>query len=398
MDRRDKVAARLNRARDEIYSLERQAKVQVGLSVAVKLSIQTLLGDLQEATTHKEQRKAKMIQRLTARGEKESTFFQSLGPQGKRLLVAQEEMLMCQTVLRQCNRFNFDSWVTVVEDERAEQIQRARAQQEEKEREEVGKGANQRKKRTAAQSNLQSTILPDIVQDAVQILLNVSLTSSMRSSTDSLQPIESLHFRDLSRLSSLDAHSVTLENLELLAPLLQSEAFLQYSNEYVSVADLPPDEKGYVGRVLCKLLLSLFEYANSICLREAERKSNQRLADKPKHSQVLGRGRSKSPQNAKSPPTNHPHPSSLSVPVGQEQLLENDQREREQEEIMMLKSQLLVSKRAMAQIQTKLDDAVAKKLCIIGTCGCFRVRVWCPPPPPPPPPLPSSLYPRLFLF
>jgi len=61
--------------------------------------------------------------------------------------------------------------------------------------------ANRHKKRTAAQSNLQITILPDIVQDAVQILFNVSPTSSMRPSTHSLQPIQSLHFRDSSRLS-----------------------------------------------------------------------------------------------------------------------------------------------------------------------------------------------------
>ena len=129
ISRREKVASRLWQAKEELDELDRQAKVQVGLSVSVKVMIRDLLSDLQKSTSYTERCRSKMKSLLIARGEDEKSFFQSLDSDSKALLTAHQEALFCQANLRNSiTKFEFDGWIQNIHQQRQQEKDLTRRQ------------------------------------------------------------------------------------------------------------------------------------------------------------------------------------------------------------------------------------------------------------------------------
>ena len=119
MHRLQKVKDRLCKAQAELDNLETQAKLQLGLSISVKLVINQSLLLLQEATSNTEKIRNHLLKCLQARGERESAFFDGLELTRVEIVGSHERVLLCQSVLRtEVTQLNFDDWFLHVRAER----------------------------------------------------------------------------------------------------------------------------------------------------------------------------------------------------------------------------------------------------------------------------------------
>jgi hypothetical protein len=199
--------------------------------------------------------------------------------------------------------------------------------------------------------------------------------------------------KHLKSLAQVDPqHSLTAEDLELVAPLLESEAFAldRASVKFASCSALQSDHAGYVGWLLACFLEALFHYSASIQERRAQRRKRHTAARQESQSRYMeaihhekaGRSRSRSPSNSKSPPSskslqgqNKRQWELLPLSATELQLLEEDEQLNEQDAIIRLRSELAVSEVNMLTIQQKLDDAVARKLRIVADTLRLRSAV-----------------------
>ncbi len=337
---------------------------------------------LQEATSKTERYRSQLNKRLLERGQKELPFFQALGAHGNKLIAFHEEILLCQQALQSSvNKLNFDAWMLLNADERSRELEDQKLEQEAI-RQQMAK-MRKRSTKDAAESiehyraPRRSKCVSNQILNASRIILH-------------LNEEEVISVKHLKSLAQVDPqHSLTAEDLELLAPLIHSESFAldRASVKFASCSVLQPDHAGYVGWLLACFLEALFHYAASIQERTAQRRKRHTVARQESHSRYMqavhhetaGRSRSKSPSNSKSPPnfksrslSNSKLPpnfkrqwEALPLSATELQLLEEDEELNEQDAIISLRSELAVSEVNMLTIQQKLDDAVARKLRIM---------------------------------
>jgi len=329
---------------------------------------------LQVATSNTERFRSQINKRLIERGEKELSFFQSLGEQGHKLMAFHEEILLCQQVFQSSvNKLNFDAWMLITADERnqeREEQERDNKLQQEAVRQQKSK---QRWRHVAANDSIEpcrtarrSKCVSNLILDALHVILHLNEE----------EPISVTHVQ---RLAQVDPHSVNAEDLELLAPLVESKAFALHRthDDFVSCSVLQPDQAGYVGMLLACFLEALFHYSASIQEREGQRRKRHAAAQqesRARYMEAIGqdkftRPRSRSPSHVK---TQVQQWDSEALTPQRMQLLEEDERLKEQQEIIRLRSQLAVSEQTMLALQQKLDEAMARKLRIMAET--FRLR------------------------
>jgi hypothetical protein len=187
-------------------------------------------------------------------------------------------------------------------------------------------------------------------------------------------------------IAALDLHSISAEQLELVAPLVESDFFIQGVEEFKhrTVAALRQDDVGYVhyvGNVLCVFLESLFQYSSLHNLAEQGRKRKLRLAAMPRQK----------PQGLRFKRTGSLGSTPLAAAIGKSTtstllqttggninyLLEEAERqeaERQEAEsnIIRLRTELSVSERRMRQIEGRLDNAMQRKHRILVDTMRFR--------------------------
>jgi len=399
MHRLQKVKDRLWKAQAELDNLETQAKLQLGLSISVKLVINQSLLLLQEATSNTEKIRNQLLKCLQARGERESTFFDGLEFAREEIIGSHERVLLCQSVLRtEVTQLNFDDWYMHVRAEREETKNLLF------ERTDLG---SSKKEDVNASFSLGSRRLPDLIIEATFLLLHKQLESVAFMRTE----VRALTCSDVYMIAGLDLHSISAEQLELVAPLVESDVFIQGVEEFKhrTVAALRQDDVGYVhyvGNVLCVFLESLVQYSSLHNLAEQGRKRKLRLAAMPrqkpqglrfKRTGTLGStplaaiGKSTTStllqttggKGNYSPPASMP-PSTMNMQSSDSEaqrsdqtserlhLLEEAERQEAESNIIRLRTELNVSERRMRQIEDRLDNAMQRKHRILVDTMRFR--------------------------
>lgn len=384
MHRLQKVKDRLCKAQAELDNLETQAKLQLGLSISVKLVINQALLLLQEATSNTEKVRILLLKCLQARGERESAFFDGLELTRVEIVGSHERVLLCQSVLRtEVTQLNFDDWFLHVRAEREEKKNHLF-----EERTDLGLddrrplSSPSKKEDVNVSFSVGSRRLPDLIIEAVFLLLHKQLESVAFMRTE----VRALTCSDVYMIAALDLHSISAEQLELVAPLVESDFFIQGVEEFKhrTVAALRQDDVGYVhyvGNVLCVFLESLFQYSSLHNLAEQGRKRKLRLAAMPRQK----------PQGLRFKRTGSLGSTPLAAAIGKSTtstllqttggninyLLEEAERqeaERQEAEsnIIRLRTELSVSERRMRQIEGRLDNAMQRKHRILVDTMRFR--------------------------
>ena len=384
--RHDKVVNRLWHAQTELDELEREAKVQVGLSVSVKVVIKKLLSDLQIATSKLERLRTALGQKLHARQLDANAFVQRLGCEGQALLSVHQDMLLSQADLQDSmDKFAFDTWVMKLHQQREDaRVLRARE-------------AEERASRRATRA--QTVLTPPASSSQGQSELRVSVLSLFQSlETDDRSEIvfeamllllhRQLDIQTptacLEALQHMDCHhAVSSEDLELLAPLIDSPLWKQeqpildqVSSTAASemTARLPGQEQD-VEKLVHRFLHALYHYHSAMHARHNCRLSGREDSaaedddDRTKVTRTSSLRRTKSSTRAA-----HVMKRTKSVKLGDmapglkkelQQITAEDKRVFEDEDIIRLHTEVIVQERTLDKLQLKLDDAVARKLRIM---------------------------------
>ena len=384
--RHDKVVNRLWHAQTELDELEREAKVQVGLSVSVKVVIKKLLSDLQIATSKLERLRTALSQKLHARRLDANAFVQRLGREGQALLSVHQDMLLSQADLQDSmDKFAFDTWVMKLHQQReAARVVRAMEAEER---------ASRRATRaqtvltppassSQGQSELRASVLSlsqsletdkrsEIVFDAMLLLLHRQL--DIQTPTACLEALQHMDCH----------HAVSSEDLELMAPLIDSPLWNQEppildqvsSTAASEMTARMPGQEQEVEKLVHRFLHALYHYHSSLHARHNFRLTGREdsvtedTEDRTKVTRTSSLGRTKSSIRAAQVVKR-----TKTVKLGDmvpglknegQQRTEEDKRVREDEDMIRLQTEVIVQERTLDKLQLKLDDAVARKLRIM---------------------------------